>query len=189
MIAFTGLPIETPRLRLRAAREDDAPALLEVFADNEVTRYWSSQPWTEIAQARERIARDLQGLQSGADLVLMIERMEDQRLLGRCTLFRIDHSCRRAEVGYALTRQAWGQGYITEALQSLLRYGFEQLELNRVEADVDPRNTASMRVLQRLGFQQEGLLRERWIVAGEVSDSAMFGMLQREWAAARASMS
>lgn len=186
MSGFTGLPIETPRLRLRAAREDDAPALLEIFADNEVTQYWSSRPWTELAQAQERIARDLQALDSGADLVLMIERAEDQRLIGRCTLFRIDRDCRRAEVGYALTRPAWGQGYVNEAMRALLRYGFEQLELNRVEADVDPRNTASMRVLQRLGFQQEGLLRERWIVGGEVSDSAMFGLLRSEWVAAEA---
>jgi len=181
MPAFKELPLKTPRLRLRPAREDDAQALLEIFAEPEVTRYWSAAAWTDITQARERIARDLRGLESGDDLVLMIERAEDARLLGRCTLFRIDRECRRAEIGYALARPAWGQGYMNEALDALLRYGFEQLNLNRVEADVDPRNTGSTRALERLGFRQEGLLRERWIVMDEVSDSAMFGLLRAEW--------
>lgn len=183
MSGFTDLPLQTSRLRLRAAREDDAPDLFDIMADPEVARYGSAPPWTDIAQAHERIAGDLKALESGTDLVLMIERTSDRRLVGRCTLYRIDRDCRRAEIGYALARSAWGQGYVHEAAHALLRYGFEQLDLNRVEADIDPRNTASMRVLQRLGFQQEGLLRERWIVAGEVSDSAMFGLLRSEWVA------
>jgi RimJ/RimL family protein N-acetyltransferase len=62
---------------------------------------------------------------------------------------------------------------------------FDDLRLNRLEADVDPRNAASCRALERLGFQREGLLRERWIVAGEVSDSAMYGLLHADWMARR----
>ena len=65
-------------------------------------------------------------------------------------------------------------------------YGFGDLALNRVEADIDPRNTASARSLERLGFRREGYLRERWIVADEVSDSILYGLLQREWLARQA---
>jgi RimJ/RimL family protein N-acetyltransferase len=71
-----------------------------------------------------------------------------------------------------------------EALQTLLDFGFGVMNLNRVEADIDPRNGASARSLLRLGFRLEGHLRERWIVAGEVSDSALYGLLRAEWRAA-----
>ena len=70
-----------------------------------------------------------------------------------------------------------------EALLALLDCGFGMLDLNRVEADIDPRNTGSQRSLDRLGFQREGLLRERWIVSGEVSDTALHGLLRRDWLA------
>ena len=70
-----------------------------------------------------------------------------------------------------------------EALCALLDYGFGVLDLNRVEADIDPRNTGSERTLRRLGFQLEGTLRERWIVDGEVSDTGLSGLLRRDWLA------
>ena len=67
------------------------------------------------------------------------------------------------------------------ALQALLRYAFQTLDLNRLEADIDPRNVASARTLERLGFQKEGYLRERWIVNDEISDTCLYGLLRREW--------
>ena len=70
-----------------------------------------------------------------------------------------------------------------EALLALIQYGFSELRLNRIEADIDPMNLASARCLERLGFKLEGMLRERWIVAGVVSDSAMYGLLASDWAA------
>ena len=70
-----------------------------------------------------------------------------------------------------------------EALRALIAYGFGTLNLNRIEADVDPRNAASAKTLERQGFLKEGYLRERWIVGDEVSDSALYGLLQRDWMA------
>jgi RimJ/RimL family protein N-acetyltransferase len=70
---------------------------------------------------------------------------------------------------------------MAEALPALVAHAFGALDLNRLEADIDPRNTASARVLERLGFRREGLLRERWIVNGEKSDSAIYGLLRAEW--------
>jgi RimJ/RimL family protein N-acetyltransferase len=68
-----------------------------------------------------------------------------------------------------------------EALLALLDFGFGELDLNRIEADIDPRNSTSARTLERLGFTREGYLRERWIVGDEVSDTALYGLLRREW--------
>jgi RimJ/RimL family protein N-acetyltransferase len=104
-------------------------------------------------------------------------------VIGTCTLYGWVPSSRRAEIGFVLGRPAWGQGYMREALDTLLGHAFGAMDLNRIEADTDPRNQASMRMLERLGFAREGLLPERWIVDGEVSDSVLYGLLRRHWQA------
>lgn len=185
MARFDQLPLRTPRLLLRPYRAGDAPAIFGIFSDPQVMRYWSTPPWKTIDEAHKSIERDVQALEAGENLRLGIERVEDGALMGQCTLFDLSQSCRRAEIGYCLASAAWGQGYMHEALQELLRYGFEVLALNRIEADIDPRNTASARSLTRLGFRLEGVLRERWIVNGEVSDSGMYGLLRGDWDASR----
>ena len=96
---------------------------------------------------------------------------------------RRDPDSRRAEVGYALARSAWGRGYVSEALAPLVAYAFDEMDLNRLDAVIDPRNTASAKVVSRLGFMHEGTLRERYIVRGEKTDSAIYGLLRREWEA------
>jgi len=110
-----------------------------------------------------------------------IEQADTGAFIGTRTLFSISTTCRRAEAGYGLAASAWGHGYMHEALHGLLGYGFSELKPNRVEADIDPRNSVSARSLERLGCTRQGLLRERWIVDGEVSDTALYGLLQREW--------
>jgi RimJ/RimL family protein N-acetyltransferase len=138
-----------------------------------------------MAQAEAMIAGDAQGLAASEHVRLALADRRDDRLLGTCSLFSFDLSNRRAEIGYALSRAEWGRGLMHEALQALVGYAFETLALHRLEADIDPRNSASARSLERLGFRLEGLLRERWIVAGEVSDSGLYGLLERDWRAHR----
>jgi RimJ/RimL family protein N-acetyltransferase len=185
MAGFLSLPLRTSRLLLRPYRPEDAPALFSIFSDPLVMRYWSTPPWASIEQAHRTIEGDIKSLESGQQLRLGIERIDDSTLIGQCTLFNIAPSCRRAEIGYCLASAAWGRGYMCEALQELVRYGFLELDLHRIEADIDPRNAASERLLRRLGFVEEGLLRERWIVNGEISDSCFFGLLRTEWVASR----
>jgi RimJ/RimL family protein N-acetyltransferase len=79
-------------------------------------------------------------------------------------------------------------GYASEALVPLVDYGFEHLDLNRIEAVINPVNTASARVLGRLGFQHEGTQRERYVERGETSDGGLYGLLRREWQANREAM-
>lgn len=173
--------MHTLRLLLRPLQDADAEPLLAMFANPAAMRYWSTPPWTDMAQAQRRIADDRAAHERGEHVALGIVLRDTGRLIGRCTLFDLWPSCRRAQVGYILDASAWGQGFAAEAVGALLRHGFDALDLNRVEADIDPRNTASARLLQRLGFTREGLLRERWIVDGEVSDSEMYGLLRREF--------
>ena len=179
--SFAAITLRTERLLLRPLREADAHDLFAIFSDVRVSRYLSHPAWTDIKSAHELIARTITAVEADKYVYLGIERARDRKLIGECSLFNLMPQCRRAEVGYTLAHEAWGQGYIREALITLLQCGFEQLALNRVEADVDPRNVASAKTLERLGFQKEGLLRQRWIVADEISDSLLYGLLAQEW--------
>ncbi len=181
MPAFHQIALRTERLLLRPMAASDAQSLFTIFSEPRVARYLSRPPWPDLDTAHQRIARDLDALPAGKYLCLGLELAHDGRLIGECSLFNFNEQCRRAEVGYGLAFADWGHGYMREALTVLLGFGFSQLFLNRVEADIDPRNEGSAKSLERLGFTREGFLRERWIVDGEVSDTALYGLLAREW--------
>ena len=166
---------------MRAPELGDTDALFACFSDSEVMRYWATAAWTTRQQSVDRIEEDRRNIADGSALRLVLEPKAGGPILGAVTLFAFVEGSRRAETGYILARAAWGQGLIQEAMMALLNYGFTQLGLRRVEADIDPRNARSARSLERMGFRREGHLRERWIVEGEVSDSALYGLLAKEW--------
>jgi RimJ/RimL family protein N-acetyltransferase len=174
---FDRVRLQTERCLLRPLSHDDGPALLRLHSDPEAMRYWSCAPWQALEEAQAYLEKDRRQRAAGEFLRLAIERRREGDVIGTCDLFEFEPESRRAEIGYGLVRQAWHQGYAAEAVGRLLDYGFDELALNRVEADIDPRNTASARLLERLGFRFEGRLAERWIVAGEVSDSAIYGLI------------
>ena len=101
--------------------------------------------------------------------------------MGSCTIFHLDAANMRGELGYGLGSAYWNQGYMIEALTALVDFAFGTLRLRRLEADVDPRNANSLKILDKLGFQREGLLRERWNVGNEIQDTAFLGLLAKEW--------
>jgi RimJ/RimL family protein N-acetyltransferase len=144
-------------------------------------RYWSSAAMTERQEAETYLTRIHEGFQAKSLFQWGVERKDDGQVLGTCTLFNLDRGNGRAELGYALGSVHWGKGYMSEALIALLDFAFGTLALRRLEADVDPRNANSLRILGKLGFQREGLLRERWNVAGEIQDTAFYGLLAKEW--------
>lgn len=164
--------IPTERLLLREITPEDVPALFGVFGDPIVCRYRLS-PALQADIARRFQEREM--FQWG------IAGRAEGTLVGTCTLHALSEEHRRAELGYTLARAAWGRGYVAEALPKLIRFAFETLELHRLEANVDPRNERSIRVLEREGFEREGHLRERYHVQGEVQDALLFGLLHREW--------
>ena len=186
-MAFPATPPElsTERLLLRMHHDGDIDALYALFTDPKTMRYWGAPPWTDPAQADAMLARGAAAFAAQEAIRFAVVLREGGAMVGSCTLFGHDAQNRRAEVGYILASEAWGKGLMTEALSALLDWAFGPLGLHRVEADVDPRNVPSVAILERLGFAREGFLRERWRVAGEVSDSIFLGLLAPEWAARR----
>lgn len=181
MLPFDAVTLSTERLTLRSWTEADVPALFEIYSHPEVMRYWSSPPLGELSEASQKLIGIQEGYRTRTGLQLAIERRSDNIVVGACALHDFHFPSRRAEIGYALGRPFWGVGYMQEALTALIKYSFETLDLNRLEADIDPRNQASAKTLEKLGFQKEGHLHERWIVSGEISDTWFYGLLQRNW--------
>ena len=184
MIDGDRLPtLDAPRVRLRWLVAGDVDALYAIFSDRGMMQYWSTPAMTERHEAEERLAKIHGEFRDKTGFTWGIERKEDGLLLGTCTLFHIDTRNGRAEIGYGLGSAHWGRGLMSEALTALLAFAFGKLKLRRLEADVDPRNANSLRILGKLGFLHEGLLRERWNVGGEIQDTVMLGLLSKEWQA------
>ena len=166
---------------MRWISEDDIDALFNVFSDPRVMRYWSSGPLPN-REAAAAMQRDIaNGNRSDTMWKWGLALRDTNILIGTVTLFHLNLDNARAEIGYALGSAYWGKGYMNEALTALIVHAFEVLNMRRLEADVDPRNTPSVRTLERLGFQREGFLRERWHVGGELQDALFYGLLRREW--------
>ena len=173
--------ITTERVVLRWISEDDIDGLYQVFSDPQVMRYWSSGPLTHRDAAAAMQREIAAGNENNTMFKWGLALRESNLVIGTTTLFNLNLDNGRAEIGYAMGRPYWGKGYMNEALRALVSHSFEVINLRRLEADVDPRNAASIRTLERLGFQREGFLRERWHVCGEIQDALFYGLLRREW--------
>lgn len=173
--------LSTARLRLRPFADSDADDLFALHSNADVLRYWDSPPWRDRGRAARFLAACREMADEGTGARLAVDRASDGAFLGWCTLSRWNPDYRSASLGYCYGQAAWGQGYATEAARELLRWAFETLDLNRVQAETDTRNLASARVLEKLGFLREGTLREDCVVNGEVSDSWVYGLIRREW--------
>lgn len=181
------LPIEpriaTARLSLRLLQASDLPDLMQVNGDEVVTRFLPYKTWSSPADAQAWLERMEAGRIAGTWLQFVIVLQSTQRVIGTCLVFHLDEPSARAEVGYVLARAHWGAGCMQEAMAGVTAFAFEQMGLRRLEAEIDPRNTASAKLLQRLGFVKEGHLRERWFGKGELTDSALYGLLRADWLA------
>lgn len=175
--------LTTARLILRAPADHDLDAIFELESDPIAMRYWSKLPMRELDEARASLERAKRFFPERVGLRWSIARREDDAMVGHASLFEFSEQNRRAELGYGQLRRYWGQGYMHEALSAVLDYAFGTLQLRRLEADIHPGNAASLRAVERLGFTREGLLRERWQVGEEISDSVMMGLLATEWQA------
>lgn len=173
--------VSGPRIRLRQLARSDAAALFALYSDPDVMRYWNHAPWTSMGQATLTIAEARADYVTGASLHCAIEQTVTGKLIGSCALYAVSRQHRSASVGYMLSQEYWGQGYLAEAMQLLLAHAFGAWNLNRVEAEANRRNTGSCRALERMGFRPEGLLRERWIVAGEKHDTIAYALLRDAW--------
>lgn len=173
--------IETQSLVLRGIRPGDLDDLMAVNGDAAVTQHLPYDTWQTLADATRWFAR-MHALQTeGSGCQLVIEHRVERRVVGTLLLFRYEPGSSRVELGYVLARRFWGQGLMSEAIKALCSHVFRMAPVRRIEAEVSPANTASCKVLESLGFQREGLLRQRWASKGVAYDTAMYACLSHEW--------
>lgn len=166
---------------IRQLTDLDVDALFSVFSDSSVTQFMGIPLLKDLADATRLLADIDSGLQNNSLFQWGIEEVELHDVIGTCTLSDISWINQRAEIGFALAQSHWGRGLMVEALPLLVHYSFCSLGLNRLEADIDPRNQRSLKTLERLGFRQEGHRRQRHCVNGEFQDSIMLGLLAGDW--------
>ena len=172
----------TPRLVLRALRPGDASAIADGAGDRRVARYLVQVPSPyPIALARRWVTGRIGWWLDGRGLTMAVARRgTPDQLLGTCSLRRSPHN-RRAELGYWLAAAAWGQGFATEATTAMVDFGFGDLGLGRVFAQVLAGNDASCRVLDKLGMRREGELRAHLRKGKTLRDVFVYGLLREEW--------
>ena len=175
-----GLVLRTERLIVRTIEASDLGAMSVINADAAVTRFLLHPAWTAPEQVQNWWRRV--GIRSACgQAIQLIITLADGEVIGTCALFEIDPNQQSAVIGYQLAQAYWGLGMMREALLATLAMGFEKIGLRRIAARVDYRNSSSVGLLLRLGFLQEGLLREHAWVKGALTDLVLLGLLRRQW--------
>lgn len=178
---FSNLPVlETRRLRLRPLTMRDERDMYRYASDPEVSRHVLWDTHESPRQTRASLRAALRQYRTGRPSSFAIERKSDRRMIGTIGFMWISCDHRSGEVGYSLARDCWNQGFATEALRAVLRFGFETLRLNRIEAQHEVSNPASGRVMEKCGMTYEGTLRSRVCNKGKYSDVRLYAILRRD---------
>lgn len=170
--------IETERLRLRELLEDDAPHVFELFRHEEVTRYYDVETMTNVTAAQSLVTFMRQRYASRSGIRWAIEERATHAFVGTIGFNNIHQGAHKGLIGYELVPTAWGRGLATEAVLAVARFGHEDVGLNRIEAVVMLENRASVRVLEKTGFSEEGVLRAYGYWKGRYHDLRMFSALR-----------
>jgi len=179
---FSRFPIvETERLVLRKLNLEDANDYFEFASNPLVTTY----TWWDYHQSLEESVKYIKQVNEKYNTREAfhwgIVDKETNKIIGRTGYVSIDRFHERVEIGFALSCDYWNQGIITEATKPLIKYGFEVLELNRIEARCNTENLGSEKVMIKLGMQFEGILRQQLKVKGKYTDQKMYAILKKEY--------
>jgi ribosomal-protein-alanine N-acetyltransferase len=173
--------LTTERLVLRVFTPDDVDFVFKHFSDPDVCRYlYDAEPFTEREEALGLIAAFTDPKRTDRTR-WALELKSDGSLIGTCGYHFWDKTNRSTELGYDLAKPYWGQGLMPEALRAIFAFGFETMELNRIHAYTSVDNAQSVRLLQKMGFTNEGVVREKHCFRGAFYDHFCFSLLAREF--------
>jgi ribosomal-protein-alanine N-acetyltransferase len=179
---FDHLPsLETDRLILRRLNRHDAKDMFAYTSDPEISRFTTWNAHQSLDDALRFIEFNLNKQREKQEHEWAIVHKRQRRMIGTCGYVWWKPQHHLAEIAYAISREYWGQGLMTEALHATLRFGFERMELNRVEARCMTDNIASERVMQKVGMKYEGTLREQLYAKGKFHDLKLYAILRREY--------
>lgn len=179
--SFKTFPVlKTQRLRLRQLVPDDAEALFAIYSDPKVMAGHGTPVYKEVAEAHKLINWYANAFSEKRALRWAITRQGSDTVLGTCGFHDITAYHHRAEIGYELHSAYWRQGIMFEAVRAAVRFGLTEMGFHRIEAIVDPKNPASANLLRKVGFMEEGYLRQRFYEDGRFIDDWFFSILATE---------
>ncbi len=182
--AMTLPAFETRRLVLRLIEESDAQGLHGAYGDTEAMRFWDAPPSVDVAETASRIRQTLAIERRWHGMWAIVARSGG--FVGMINYHNVDPRNRRMALGWITAPAFWHQGLMTEAAAAVLAHCFSAMEMHRIEALIEPGNTASRGLAVKLGFKQESdLLRDRLYVGGQYRHILMYGLLQADWASYR----
>jgi len=174
--------LKTSRLRLRPLKLSDASAIQKAASARKIADTMISLPHPYPAgEAELYVARQQAERKTGHSVTFTIEQKAEGCFCGLVEVRDIDREHSQGELSFWLTVEAWGRGYMSDIVQAVVQYGFEDCGLNRLYAYHMTRNPASGRILEKNGFKQEGLLRQRVRKWGQFEDVALWAILRQEW--------
>lgn len=180
---FDAFPVlRTKRLILREIRPSDAPAIFAIFSDPDVTRFYGMEPYQKVTEAEDLVTRWHKRF-ADRQLIrwVITPKNETDKVIGTCGFNEWKRHFHCAGVGYDLAPSYWRQGVMSEALTAVLKFGFAKMGLNRVEAHVLLENVASIKLLEKIGFKHEGILRDYGYWSQSFHDLHLYAVLQREF--------
>lgn len=170
--------IETPRLILRDIRLTDAQRFFEIRSNPEVMKYMDRELTRSIEEAEEMLKDSIEAYRKQTAVIWAITFKDNDDMVGYVCLLKWQREHFRAEAAYALLPAYQGKGIMSEALGAVIKYGFETLNLHRIEADVNPGNMPSIKLLEKFNFQREAYFRENFFFNGKFVDSVIYGLLR-----------
>ena len=173
--------LKTPRLRLTEVQVEHAPAIFEILSNPEVLKYYGMDPFQELAQAENIVQHFKNNFDIKRGLRWAIINNQDNRFVGTIGLNNLSLGMKKAEVGFEIHPDFWRSGITSEALQAILDYAFEELDLHRMGAVTFLANDASIGLLKKQGFLEEGKLRSYLFQNGQSHDALVFSLLCEEW--------
>jgi ribosomal-protein-alanine N-acetyltransferase len=179
---FADLPVlETDRLLLRRLQAHDVDDIFEYASDPEVAKYTSWAAHATIQDSDKFLDYVLELYEKGDVAPWGVMYKPKAKLVGTCGFLDWYLPASWAEIGYALSREYWGRGLMTEAVRAVIAFGFRAMQLNRVQGRCEVENIASIRVMEKVGMKREGVLREHEYAKGRYLDIAIYSILRGEY--------
>lgn len=169
--------LESDRLRFRQLTMRDAETLFEIRSNPHVMRFMDTESMQSIADAEDLIKYLNESFKTRTGINWAIEEKSTNAFTGYFGIWRIDAKHCRGEIGYALHPDYWGKGYMSEAATRLIEFGFRDLNLHSIEANVNPENQSSIKLLEKTGFRKEAYFRENYLFNNEFKDSVIYSLL------------
>ncbi|WNF25192.1 GNAT family protein [Mesobacillus jeotgali] len=172
--------IETDRLILKEIIRDDAEDIFKYLSDENVMKYYGLEPFKSIDEAMEEIGWYQSIFDEGSGVRWGITLKGHRNVIGSCGFLNKVPQHYRSEIGFELSKEYWGKGIANEALAAVIQYGFEQMNLQRIQALIEPLNLSSQKLVERNGFIKEGLMRNYEYTCGKFDDLFMYSLIKQD---------